>query len=128
MNRQWEMVRNFHEKFNHPIAQTPCLLLEKRVVVRGRWMQEELDEFYDANNLYEQADAMIDLIYFALGTLVEMGIEPDKIFEIVHNANMSKLWPDGTPHYNKDGKTIKSAEWEDPDPLIRSAIDEVKAS
>jgi predicted HAD superfamily Cof-like phosphohydrolase len=86
-------------------------------------MREELDEFLAAGNIYEQADAMIDLIYFALGTLVEMGIKPDEIFEIVHNANMSKLWPDGTPRYKDDGKTLKPPDWQDPEPLLRKAID-----
>jgi predicted HAD superfamily Cof-like phosphohydrolase len=123
MNKQWEMVRDFHIRFNHPTARTPQALNNDRVTARGKWMQEELDEFHDAKNIYEQADAMIDLIYFALGTLVEMGIEPDEIFEIVHNANMSKLWPDGKPHYNNDGKTIKPAGWKDPEPLLRDSID-----
>lgn len=57
---------------------------------------------------------MIDVIYFALGTLVEMGIEPDELFNIVQNANMSKLFPDGKPHYNEIGKVIKPEGWEDP--------------
>jgi predicted HAD superfamily Cof-like phosphohydrolase len=123
MNRQWEMVREFHRKFNHPAARTPQTLNSDRVTARGNWMQEELDEFLAAGNIYEQADAMIDLIYFALGTLVEMGIKPDEIFEIVHNANMAKLWPDGTPRYKEDGKTLKPPDWRDPEPLLREAID-----
>jgi shikimate kinase len=122
MNKQWEMVKDFHLKFGHPAAPAPRLLNGDRVDARGKWMQEELDEFYAAKNIYEQADAMIDLIYFALGTLVEMGVEPDGIFEIVHNANMSKLWPDGKPHYKDDGKTRKPPGWQDPEPLLREAI------
>ena len=128
MNRQWEMVRDFHIKFNHPTARTPQTLNSDRVTARGKWMQEELDEFHAAGNIYEQADAMIDLIYFALVTLVEMGIEPDEIFEIVHNANMSKLWPDGTPHYKDDGKTLKPPGWQDPEPLLRESIDKITSS
>ena len=57
---------------------------------------------------------MIDVIYFAFGTLVEMEIEPDEIFKIVHKANMNKLLDDGKPHYNADGKTIKPDTWENP--------------
>ena len=86
-------------------------------------MLEELNEFRDAKNIYEQTDAMIDLIYFALGTLVEMGVRPEQLFRIVHEANMSKLFPDGTPHYNEDGKTIKPPTWVDPEQKI---IDEVE--
>jgi predicted HAD superfamily Cof-like phosphohydrolase len=120
------MVRDFHRKFNHPTARAPQALNSDRVTARGTWMQEELDEFHAAENIYEQADAMIDLIYFALGTLVEMGIKPDEIFEIVHNANMAKLWPDGTPHYKDDGKTLKPPGWQDPEPLLRESIDKIR--
>ncbi|MDR3239101.1 MAG: hypothetical protein LBT44_03320 [Clostridiales bacterium] len=123
MNQEWEMVRAFHQMFAHPIGQSPQELPESRAAARRKWMQEELDEFYAAQNIYEQADAMIDLIYFALGTLVEMGLKPDALFEAVHQANMTKLWPDGKPHYNEDGKTIKPLGWQDPEPLLRALID-----
>ncbi len=83
-------------------------------------MREEIDEFLQAQDLYDQADAMIDLIYFALGTLAEMGVKPGKIFEIVHRANMAKLFRDGKPHYNAQSKVIKPPDWQDPkDELIR---------
>ena len=89
-------------------------------------MQEEVAEFLIADDIYEQADAMIDLMYFALGTMVEMGLEADELFAIVQQANMAKLWPDGKPHYNpKDGKVIKPEGWEDPAPKIKAYIDSV---
>ena len=89
-------------------------------------LNEEVAEFLIADNIYEQADAMIDLMYFALGTMVEMGLEADELFEIVQQANMAKLWPDGKPHYNpKDGKVIKPDTWEDPAPKIKAYIDSV---
>ena len=65
---------------------------------------------------------MIDTIYFALGTLVEMGVKPGELFDIVQKANMSKLWPDGTPHYNESGKVIKPEGWENPHPKLQLAI------
>ena len=74
-------------------------------------------------DIVEEADAMIDVIYFALGTLVEMGIRPDELFEIVQRANMSKLWEDGKPHYNAEGKTVKPSTWRDPHDDLRIAID-----
>ena len=67
---------------------------------------------------------MIDLIYFALGTLVEMGVKPKEIFDIVQTANMTKLWEDGKVHYREtDNKVIKPPSWEDPYPKIKEAID-----
>ena len=124
MNKEWESVKLFHEKFDLPVSAVPKMIEKKRAQSRGSWMLEEVAEFLTAEDIYEQADAMIDLMYFALGTMVEMGIEPDELFKIVQKANMDKLWEDGKPRYNeKDNKVIKPANWEDPKPKIKEHID-----
>jgi predicted HAD superfamily Cof-like phosphohydrolase len=123
MDKQWENVREFHEKFGHPFKDKPQFVEKDRAEKRYKWMLEELDEFMESDNVCDQADAMIDLIYFALGTMVEMGVRPTALFDIVHGANMSKLWPDGKPHYNEDGKTIKPAGWKDPFEDLKIEID-----
>lgn len=123
MNKQWEMVKDFQEKFGHPTSEKPVMMDEARAKKRYNWMLEEINEFLEAEDITEQADAMIDVMYFALGTLVEMGIRPDELFNIVHNANMTKLWEDGKPHYGADGKTIKPATWEDPHPKLLAEIE-----
>ena len=92
MKKEWNDVREFHEKFGHPCPDAPRMLDKKRSLSRAKWMNEEVAEFLVAEDIYEQADAMIDLMYFALGTMVEMGLEPDELFEIVQQANMAKLW------------------------------------
>jgi len=122
MNREYEMVRQFHMDFGSPVGDLPRMLTEDRVRAREDWMREEVQEFVEAKDLCEQADAMIDLIYFALGTLVEMGVEPDELFEIVHNANMAKKWPDGKVHRNEMSKVIKPSTWEDPEPKLKAAL------
>ena len=126
MNREWEAVKLFHEKFNHPVAEHPRVMESERAHKRYNWMKEEIDEFIEAveqQDIVEQADAMIDVMYFALGTLVEMGIKPDALFEIVQKANMSKLWEDGLPHYNSEGKTIKPSNWKDPHNELKKVIE-----
>ena len=123
MNKEWPAVREFHEKFGHPVEDKPTEMKPERAKKRYNWMLEEINEFLEADEIVEQADAMIDVIYFALGTLVEMGIEPDSLFEIVQEANMSKLWPDGKPHYNAEGKTIKPSTWEDPHEKLKAEIE-----
>ena len=123
MNKEWQAVREFHEKFGHPVEDKPTEMKPERAKKRYNWMLEEINEFLEADEIVEQADAMIDVIYFALGTLVEMGIEPDSLFEIVQEANMSKLWPDGKPHYNAEGKTIKPSTWEDPHEKLKAEIE-----
>lgn len=123
MNKEWNAVREFQLKFGHPVANKPIRMEPDRALKRYHWMLEEINEFLAADEIVEQADAMIDVIYFALGTLVEMGIRPDNLFQIVQNANMSKLWPDGRPHYNAEGKTIKPTNWEDPHNKLKEEIE-----
>ena len=123
MNREWNDVKEFHLRFGHPVADRPRQMDPERALKRYHWMLEEVNEFLEADEIVEQADAMIDVIYFALGTLVEMGIKPDSLFQIVQEANMAKLWPDGQPHYNEEGKTIKPTSWEDPHNKLKKEIE-----
>lgn len=115
-------VREFHKAFGAPFGDVPSLIGTERGLARAEWMREEVDEFLSSDTIIDQADAMIDLIYFALGTLVEMGVQPEKLFDIVHRANMTKLWPDGTVHYNELGKVIKHESWENPAPRLEAEV------
>ena len=131
MKKEWKEVKLFHEKLNHPVSQYPKKIDVERAKKRYNWMLEEINEFMEAveqEDLVEEADAMIDVIYFALGTLVEMGIRPDELFEIVQHANMSKLWEDGKPHYADDGKTIKPITWEDPYSKLKAVIEKMNGN
>ena len=125
MNKEFNEVKKFQQAFGHPTSDVPKIMEEERGKKRYLWILEELNEFLQAvenKDIVEQADAMIDVIYLALGTLVEMGIEPDELFYIVQTANMNKLWSDGKPHYNDMGKVIKPEGWENPHPKLEKAI------
>ena len=125
MDKPWQEVADFHTAFGVPVGSSPQALSAERALERAGFMREEVDEFLEAQSLAGQADAMIDLIYFALGTLVEMGVRPQALFDIVHNANMQKLWPDGQPRYREgDRKVVKPAGWQDPEPLLLAALEE----
>jgi predicted HAD superfamily Cof-like phosphohydrolase len=124
MRKQYEQVREFHEKFGHPVAVKPKYMRLKRSSERYDYMLEELNEFEVAGSVIDQADAMIDLIYFALGTLVELGVNPEPLFDIVHNANMSKVWSDGTVKYDPDtNKVLKPPTFVRPEPLLAEEIE-----
>ncbi len=128
INNEYLSVRKFHKTFNHPISLKPKLLTKDRAIKRYNWIKEELDELLDATeqkDIYEQTDAFIDIIYFSLGGLVEIGIPPKEIFDIVQNANMSKLWEDGKPKFRDDGKVVKPPTWEDPHDKIVEAINKM---
>ena len=128
MNKEYEEVKKFQKAFGHPYSDKPTLLTYERALKRYKWMLEEINEFLEASknqDIVEQADAMIDTMYFALGNLVEMGVKPDKLFYIVQEANMSKLFSDGKPHYNEMGKVIKPDGWQDPHKKLELAIKEM---
>lgn len=118
-------VREFHEEGRHPVAEIPTVLSPDRVSRRVAWMREEIDEFEEAGSVVDQADAIVDLMYFALGTLVEMGVEGGPLFEIVHRANMRKV-TNGSVATRADGKIQKPADWVTPEAEMAAAI--VKAA
>lgn len=118
-------VREFHQAFGHPAPDVPTMIPEERVLQRVGFMEEENAELVAARTLVEQVDAAIDKYYFALGDLVELGINPYPIFAIVHAANMAKLGPDGKPipHATIPGKVGKPPGWQSPEPWIEAEIE-----
>jgi len=116
-------VRDFHIAFGHPAPESPVMQSVRAVKRRGDWMIDEVMELKVANTIAAQADAYLDIIYFAIGGLVELGIEPSIPFDYAHSANMAKLGPDGKPIKRSDGKVIKPAGWEAPDAKIAAHIE-----
>jgi predicted HAD superfamily Cof-like phosphohydrolase len=107
----YEKVRAFHAAFSLPVASYPDRLSASRVAARVNWMREELSELLSADDLLEQVDAVSDLMYLALGCLVEMGVQPGIPFTAVHRTNHEKRWPDGTIRLNAEGKLLKPPGW-----------------
>src|SRR5438874_13502113 len=95
LDEPFDQVAEFHRTFGHPVKERPAFLPSPRSDARVAWMREEVDEFVESSNVVDQADAMIDLIYFALVTLVGMCVRPSRLFEIVRNAHLQLLWLDG---------------------------------
>jgi predicted HAD superfamily Cof-like phosphohydrolase len=124
IDRAWEDVRAFCLAFGYPAPEAPELLHADSVERRAAWIEEEADELREAETVADQADAFIDIIYFALGGLVNIGVRPERLWDIVQAANMAKLWPDGRPHLRPgDGKVIKPDGWQDPRPLLEAEIE-----
>ena len=73
-----------------PTPDRPTRLLEQRKAWAVTAITEELDEFRHAESLEDEVDALVDLSYFALGRINEMGISPRAVFEEVHIRNMGK--------------------------------------
>jgi predicted HAD superfamily Cof-like phosphohydrolase len=69
----------------------------------------------DTEIMAEQYDSFVDAWYYMLNTAVKKGANLDRIFQVVHGANMAKKFPDGTFHRREDGKVIKPEGWKEPD-------------
>lgn len=88
-------VGAFHIKFGLPnITDTkPHLLDEDAANFRSNFMFEELEEFATAcknGDLPKAADALVDLVYVAVGTAQMMGVPFNACWDMVHRANMQK--------------------------------------
>jgi len=67
--------------------------LNKFMQFRLSMMQEELDETkaaFNDKNAEEMVDGIIDLCVFAIGTLEVFGVDANKAWNEVYEANMSK--------------------------------------
>lgn len=72
----------------------------------------ELENAHEASDFIGVVDALADLIYFAYGIAVKMGLPFDAIFDIVHKANMQKVLGQTKRGHKVDAK--KPEGWEDP--------------
>jgi hypothetical protein len=82
--------------FNTQVCAIPTPAVPTRLnAERKDWariaLAEELDEFADADNLIDEVDALIDLIYFAAGRLQEMGVDGQRAWDGVQEANLNKI-------------------------------------
>ena len=116
-------VDDFHNRvIGLPVVQSPTLLPEPRHVWAKDFLQEELNEYCDAwanQDLEDAVDALVDLVYVAIGRLLEMGIPPQEAWDVVHRANMAKV-RGKSPHRNSETDAAKPENWEPPDhgPMI----------
>lgn len=93
------------------------------MVFRADLMGEELDEFVDAfmaGNMVGMVDALADLLYVTYGTFVSLGVDGDRIFDIVHAANMRK-YANGVVR-DERGKVQKPEGWVGPEAEIASEL------
>lgn len=84
------------ERFNKDILDMNAPAQPTRLPApRKEWaaaaLAEEVEEFIEATTIEEEADALLDLMYFAMGRFYEMGVDPLPIATEVQRANMQKV-------------------------------------
>ena len=104
------------EKLHESVEQA-----KEKVLTKGEKVEDALTA---------EVDALTDLLYFTYGSFALIGVNPQPIFEIVHRANMGKLFPDGKPRYHPvTNKVMKPEDWQQkyaPEPLIKEEINRQK--
>lgn len=116
--RSFDMVREFHKAFGHPVNTTPRTLGPIRSSLRVGLIEEELNELKEAvadDDIIAIADALADLDYVVNGAALEWGIDLPVVTAEVHRSNMTKLGLDGKPIYRDDGKILKGENYTPPD-------------
>lgn len=113
-------VLEFHDRFGMPWRELddPKALDEEEGRLHYKLLVEEVTEFWRgtvSGDLAEQADALADIIYLAVGGLVRMGVALGPLMDEVHDSNMSKLGADGKPVVREDGKIEKGPYYRPPD-------------
>ena len=127
MKKQLKQLEEFHRSFGLYINEKPTLRIPQDLnELRMRVMKEEVDEYAEEyaitgdtedERLQAVAKELADIAYTLLGTVVSHGLQDEfeRIFDAVHESNMSKLDENGKPIYREDGKILKSSRYHEPD-------------
>lgn len=99
---------------------SPTFLSRGGISLRTKLMREELQEFVDATergDMHEAADALVDMVYVALGTAAMMGLPWQQLWDEVQRANLAKERVTDAGQ-SKRGSTLdlfKPPGWQGPD-------------
>lgn len=125
-------IRHFHDKFNlTPKTLVPTLLSPEALTFRLKALREEVTEFEEAAedmDVVKMVDALIDLVYFAKGTALMMGVSPylwSHCFGVVHRANMSKRRARNASESKRGSQldVVKPENFVPPDTTIRASLE-----
>lgn len=120
MNDLFKDIKEFHEKFGLEYNGYPKELNDSVMLYRMCFMLEELNEYIASvhkHDLEGAFDALIDLVYVALGTAYFHGFPFNEGWKLVHEANMKKIRTAHKGHSKRNSEfdIIKPEGWEAPD-------------
>lgn len=115
-NYLYERVKTMYNKFNL----NPEVFSHRDKTARITMMQEELNEYHEAVTDIDEADALVDLLIFTIGTMVMCDYPLNSIFNVVMHANESKHLGDKGRGTTRD--LIKPKDWVGPEHEIRNIL------
>lgn len=109
---------DFHNKFGHPVRDSPQTITKNEAVQAFSFIEEELHELWDDGlfrshttvyepSIVEVADALGDIVFTAYGMAVRHGIDLDRVLAAICESNMTK-------EANGLGKIKKGADYRPP--------------
>lgn len=117
-------VAEFHNKIlQQPVPESPSLVSLEFGIERLRFMQEELDEYVEAvfkGDMVGAADALMDIVYVALGTAHLMSLPVPELWNAVQKANMAKV--SGPTKRGNKYDAMKPKGWVGPEAEMAAAI------
>lgn len=85
------MVKEFHIKFGFDLPKKPQSLIGAQFITKaGHLVEESLEYLQSTDDPVKQLDALVDVVYVALGAACLSGYPFYEAFREVHRANMSK--------------------------------------
>lgn len=126
MQKQINQLIEWHTKFEVPFRTEPCPFDDSDenldyLRLRARIMKEEVKEWETEaiynSNIDKRAKELADILYTVFGTVIAEGLQDqiERVFDAVHESNMSKLGHDGKPVKRADGKVLKGQNYKEPD-------------
>lgn len=136
-----EAIADLHNLFGHPVRDTPTAdIPDEERLLRAKLVLEEAVEFVYAMGCYintsdrvvlhpekgvdlvEAADALADISVVTEGSALSLGLDLQRVFDIVHDTNMAKVGPDGELIRADDGKILKPQGWVPPTEKIKAYL------
>jgi predicted HAD superfamily Cof-like phosphohydrolase len=116
MRIQLNQVKEWCEATDISVPTGPTNIPSERTHLRFNLMAEENTEYLEActaGDTVEIADALGDMLYILLGTMLEHGMQDYmvRVFTEIHRSNMSKMGKDGKPILREDGKILKGPDY-----------------
>lgn len=127
MHSNFDDVVDFHNKYGLVYTGKVRPLDKSTQAYRIHFLEEELKEFIQSANLDDtvgMADALIDIVYVAMGTAYMMGLPWQKLWDEVQRTNMNKIRATDANQSKRKNllDVIKPEGWEPPN--LKAIIDE----
>jgi predicted HAD superfamily Cof-like phosphohydrolase len=120
----FELVGDFQrEVLGNPFPAAPRFMADPANTVLC--LEEEVAEFAEAvdrRDLVGAVDALVDLVYFALGASHQMGVDFDQAFLLVHMANLQKQRGKTKRPESANGDAVKPEGWTDPKVALHALL------